>query len=143
VTPVPRRTAKLVWAALLLLPLVFTAVALAVARGAALQHLATPLLWAALGFSAVDVVLSRVLPTRLGERAGTDGRDAMAFSRFLVALALCEAAAFAPLVAYMLTADVRLLAVLAVDLVALAALFPSDGRWRALAAAGAAPRRAH
>jgi hypothetical protein len=72
-----------------------------------------------------------VLPPRLGPARAHD-RDAVAFTRAVVALALCEAAALAPVVAYIITRDPRLLAVLAADVGALVAFYPSALRWGAL-----------
>jgi hypothetical protein len=126
-----RRTARLIWAALLATPFLFLAVATAVSREAYAPGLTQPLFWLAVAASALNVALSRVLPPRLGpDRA--DDRDAVAFTRFLVGLALCDAAAMAPLVAYMITRDARLLAVVALDVVALLLLYPSDPRWQRL-----------
>ncbi len=121
-----RRTATLVWAALLFVPLAFMAVAFTVPLP--VPRMVNPALWLAMGASALNIVLSRVLPPLLGPaRAGN--REAVAFTRMVVALALNEAAAMAPLVAYMVARDPRLLGVLAVDLLALFVLFPSEGRW--------------
>jgi hypothetical protein len=126
-----RRTARLVWAAMLLVPFAFLAVAARVARDHAAPGLAEPLFWLAILASAGNLVLARLLPPRLGPDRARD-RDAVAFQRVLVSLALCEAAALAPVVAYMLASDARLLGVLAADALALLAFFPSDRRWEAL-----------
>jgi len=56
----------------------------------------------------------------------------VAFTRVLVSFALCEAAALAPLVAFMVTRDLRLLALVAVDVLALVLLFPTPARWERL-----------
>jgi hypothetical protein len=137
-----RRTAKAIWAALLATPVLFFAVSAAVSRDAYAPRLAEPIFWLAVAVTAANVALSRVLPPRLGPGRAAD-REAVAFTRVLVGLALCDAAALAPLVAYMVTRDPRLLAVLAVAVVALALLYPSDPRWQRLmpAEAGPAPRR--
>jgi hypothetical protein len=138
-----RRTARVIWVALLATPLLFLGVAAAVSPEAWAPGLAEPLFWLAVAGSALNVALSRLLPPRLGpDRA--DDRDAVAFARVLVGLALCDAAAMAPLVAYMVTRDPRLLAVLALDVVALLLLYPSDPRWQRLLpepAGAPAPRR--
>ena len=81
--------------------------------------------------SAGNLVLARALPPRLGPRRAHD-RDAVAFTRVLVSLALCEAAALAPVVAHVITRDARLLGLLAATAAALVAAYPSDRRWRAL-----------
>ncbi len=133
-----RRTATFVWAALLVVPFVF----LLVSRGTSPlgePGAVEPLFWAAIAASALNVALSRVLPPRLGP-AHARNRDAVAFARMLVSLALGEAAVMAPIVAYALTRDLRLVAVAAADALALALLFPTDRRWDALAPApGGAP----
>jgi hypothetical protein len=125
---VTRRTVTLVWAALLATPFLFAAVAFVHARPPRSPGLVGPVFWLAVAASALNVALSRFLPARLGPRAANDG-DAVAFARLLVAFALCEAAAMAPLVAFMVTRDPRLLAVVAVDVLALALLYPTDRRW--------------
>jgi hypothetical protein len=125
-----RRTATFIWTALLFVPLAFMAVAFTVPQAQA-PRLTVPAFWLAVGASALNVVLSRVLPPQLGPARASD-RDAVAFTRMIVALALSEAAAIAPLVAYMVTRDPRLLGVLALDLLALVVLFPSEGRWASL-----------
>jgi hypothetical protein len=138
------RTARIIWVALLATPLLFLGVAAAVSQEASAPWLAGPLLWIAAAASAVNVALSRILPPRLGP-ARADDREAVAFTRVLVGFALCDAAALAPLVAYMITRDPRLLAVLAADVVALLLLYPSDPRWQRLLpepAGAPAPRRA-
>jgi hypothetical protein len=137
-----RRTARLIWVALLATPFLFMAVVAAVSGEASAPRLAEPLFWLAIGASALNVTLSRTLPPRLGPDRAND-RDAVAFTRLLVGFALCDAAALAPLVAYTITRDPRLLGVVAVDLLALVLLYPSELRWQSLlpGAAGApAPR---
>jgi hypothetical protein len=144
-----RRTATLLWAAMLVVPFAFLGVALTVAHDHAAPALAGPILALAALASAANVVLAWALPPRLGPARARD-RDAVAFTRVLVSLALCEAAALAPVVALVVTNDRRLLALLAAGVAALAALYPSDRRWEALrpqgdaeaeAGAGAAARR--
>jgi hypothetical protein len=139
-----RRTATLIWAALLGTPLLFLGVAAGVSEEAYAPRLAEPLFWLAVAGSALNVALSRVLPPRLGPGRATD-REAVAFTRLLVGLALCDAAAMAPIVAYMITRDPRLLAVLALDVVAYLLLYPSGPRWQRLMpepVGAPAPRRA-
>ncbi|WP_242343105.1 hypothetical protein [Anaeromyxobacter terrae] len=131
-----RRIATLLWAALLVLPLAFLGVAVTRARGANPGGHDALLLWLAVAASAFNVALSRVLPPRL-EALRRGGRDAVTLTRFLVAWALCEAAALCPLVAYLVTRDPRLVVVLVLDLAALAFLYPSDRRWDRLAPTGA------
>jgi hypothetical protein len=98
------------------------------------------LFWLVAGTSVLAILLSRVLPRRIGPRADAGGRDLVAFTRIVVAWSLCEAAALFPLVARMLTHDERMLAFFAMDVAALATLFPGEGRWAALSApAGGGP----
>jgi hypothetical protein len=130
---VTRRTAKLIWAALVAMPLLFAVVASAYARTAESPGVVAAVFWLAVVASAVNVALSRVLPPRLGASPGAEvDVDAVVFTRLLVGFALCDAAALAPLVAYMVTSDVRLLALGALDVLALVLLYPSDLRWEAL-----------
>ncbi len=143
-----RRTAVFVWAALLVVPFAFLGVALTVADVHADPALAGPILALAAAASEANVALAWTLPRLLGPDRAQE-RDAVAFARALVALALGEAAAITPVVAYVLARDGRLLAVLAASVAALAALYPSGRRWEALrplgdgelAAADAAPPR--
>jgi hypothetical protein len=124
-----RRAARLIWAALVATPFLFGAVTFTVAR-APREQLAGPAFWLAAIASAVNVALSRLLPRRLGPRAAAD-RDVVAFSRLLVGFALCDAAAIAPLVAFVVTRDPRLLALAALDVLALILLYPTEQRWQA------------
>ena len=126
-----RRAARLIWAALLVTPFLFGAVAFAFARPPRSPEIVAPVFWLAVAASALNVALSRLLPPRLGPATASDG-EAVAFTRLLVGFALCDAAAMAPLVAFMVTRDPRLLAVFALALLALVLLYPSDPRWEAL-----------
>lgn len=126
-----RRTATFVWAAMLVVPIAFLSVAFTIEPEHEAPGLAGPLLWTAVLVSVANVALAWVLPPRLGPARAHD-RDAVAFTRAVVSLALCEAAALAPVVAYMITRDPRLLAVLAADVGAILAFYPSGLRWDAL-----------
>jgi len=122
-----RHVALLVWSSTLVVPLFFGAVAEAV-RGNAPHLPANGLLfWITLVTSAICIVLSQVAPSRVPPVPA--GREATAFIRLVAGWALCEGAAFFPLVAWIVTDDPRLLGVCAVDLVALVLLFPSEARW--------------
>ena len=137
-----RRTARLIWAALVATPFLFGAVAYGLARAPRVPGMAGPVFWLALAASAVNLALSRWVPPRLGPAAAED-RDAVAFGRLLVGFALCDAAAMAPLLGFILTRDPRLLPLVLVDVLALVLLFPSDARWERLLPAPAsvsAPR---
>ena len=74
---------------------------------------------------AGDLVRSHLLARRAGLRRS-----------FVIASAAVDyvvgTAALAPLVAFMLTRDARLLGLLALDVLALVVLFPSAGRWHEL-----------
>lgn len=138
-----RRVALLVWIAALVLPAAFLPVVWRDAGGGP-ARLADLLLLLAAVASALAVALARFLAPRLGGASGNP--EAVAFTRLLVAWALCEAAAIFPLVAYVVTADGRLLLIFAVDLLALALLWPSDRRFQRLRPApggAAAPRVVH
>jgi hypothetical protein len=126
-----RRTALFVWASMLLVPFAFAGVAFRGARAVVVPELVEPLFWGALLVAAGNVALARALPPRL-HPPRAHGAEAMAFTRVLTSLALCEAGAIAPLVAYMLTNDARLLGVVAASVLALVLLFPTDRRWAAL-----------
>ncbi len=131
-----RRTAVFTWAALLVVPLAFLAVALGIAGVPSAPSLAGPVLALAAAASIANVVLAWTLPPRLGPRAAHE-REAVGFARALVSLALGEAAALAPAVAHIVTHDARLLALFTADVVALAGLYPSRRRWAALLPHGA------
>jgi hypothetical protein len=127
---VTRRAAVLVWGSLLVVPFFFLAVASQFRWGRDPREAAGLLFWLTVLASAFNIALSRFLPQRLGPfRAG---REATAFTRLVVAWALCEAAALFPLVVWIVSGDPRLLGVFVVDLLALLTLFPSDARWESL-----------
>jgi hypothetical protein len=127
---VTRRAATLVWASMLVVPFFFMAMADAARRGDGQRGATAFLFWLTVGTSAALIALSRLLPDRLGPFRS--GSAATAFSRLLVAWALCEAAALFPLVAWIVTGDPRLIGVFGVDLLALVLLYPSDLRWQSL-----------
>jgi hypothetical protein len=127
---VSHRVAVVVWGSMLLVPFFFLAVAAQHRWGHDPREVAGLLFWLTVAASAFNIALSRLLPPRLGPfRAG---REATAFTRLVVAWALCEAAALFPLVVWIVSGDPRLLGVCAVDLVALLTLYPSDARWERL-----------
>jgi hypothetical protein len=127
---VTRGAATAAWGSMVVLPFFFMAVADSARWGAARPETTTPLFWLSVAVSVVAIAASRVLPPRLGPfRAGV---EATAFTRLLVAWALCEAAALFPLVAWIVAGDHRLIGVFGVDVLALVLLFPSDHRWASL-----------
>jgi hypothetical protein len=136
-TAYTRQAALAVWSALLVLPLAFLAVVLAVGGADRVSTSLTPVFfWITIAASVLDLSLAWLLAPRIGG-AGSSDPNAVAFSRLLFAWALGEAAAIFPLVAYLLTGDARLIGVLAVDLLALVLLYPSDDRWASMTPAGA------
>jgi hypothetical protein len=123
---------------MLTLLLLFLGVVLAVEREEAPAPPRDLLLAMAVVTSVLGILLSRVLPPRISARQAGGPPAANAFIRLLVGWALCEGVAVFPLVAHLLAHDDRLLAVFAVDLVALALLYPSPDAWAQLAADRAA-----
>ncbi|BDG03308.1 hypothetical protein [Anaeromyxobacter oryzae] len=135
--PYARRAALVVWSALIVLPLAFLVVVLAVGGVDRASPAVAPLFfWIAIGASVLDLALAWLLAPRVGAKASSDP-EAVAFTRLLFAWALAEAAAIFPLVAYLLTDDARLIGIFGVDLLALVLLFPSDQRWESMRPAGA------
>jgi hypothetical protein len=119
------------WAAMLVVPFAFLAMSRAVASVPSSPELTGLFFWIAVGASAFAVILSRVLPLRLG--VARAGPEATILSRLAVAWALCEAAILFPVLARLLTGDPRLLGVFAVDMIALVLLYPSDAYIQSLA----------
>jgi hypothetical protein len=115
---------------MLVVPFFFLAVAARFRWGEDQRDVAGLLFWLTMAASAFNIALSRILPPRLGPFR--TGREATAFTRLVVAWALCEAAALFPLVVWIVSGDPRLLGVCVVDLVALLTLYPSDARWESL-----------
>jgi membrane protease YdiL (CAAX protease family) len=128
---VTRRVAVVVWAGMLAVPFFFLFMASSARWGQARDDAASFHLWLALLTSAFTIGLSRLLPQRLGP--WRTGREATAFTRLMIGWALCEAGALFPLLAWILAGDPRLIAVFALGLLALVALYPSDARWERLA----------
>ena len=131
-----RGAATAAWGSMVVLPFFFMAVADSARWGAVRAETTTPLFWLTVAVSAVAIAASRLLPPRLGPFHA--GAEATAFTRLLVAWALCEAAALFPMVAWIVAGDLRLIGVLGIDVLALVLLFPSDHRWASLRP-GAAP----
>jgi hypothetical protein len=141
----PRRVAVALWAAMLVLLGLFLALVLALPRPDHVHSWRDASFWLAVGTSVLGIVLSRLLPPRIGVPQARGGRDALAMTRSLVGWALCEGVAIFPLVAHLLQPDGRLLGVFAVDALALVLLFPTPDHWAELAAQpepGAPGRRA-
>jgi hypothetical protein len=125
-----RKAAELVWISTLVVPFFFGAVAESARWGN--DHLPESGLffWITVLVSALCITLAHVIPARI--RPLPSGREATAFIRLACAWALCEGAAFFPLVAWILTDDPRLIGVCGVDLLALVLLYPSEHRWESL-----------
>jgi hypothetical protein len=134
-----RRAAMLVWASTLVVPLFFGAVAEAMRWGSGHLPQRGLYLWMSVLISALCIGLAHLVPARI--RPVPAGREATAFIRLVSGWALCEGAAFLPLLAWILTDDPRLLGVCALDLLALATLFPSEPRWASLLPGEPSPPR--
>jgi hypothetical protein len=135
----PREVAVLIWAAHLALLAIFLGVVLALPPRHDASISPELLLALALATSVLGIACSRLLPPRIGTRQAGGRREVVALTRLIIAWSLCEGVAIFPLVAFLLVRDARLLAVLAVDVVALLSLFPSVERWAALSVGTVTP----
>ena len=136
--PSLRRTAVVIWGALLGGVAVFSAVALAVPLGRPMDpELAAPLLLAALGTAVLSVGLSFWLPRRIRPAGAVATPDQLALTRTVIASALCEGPALFALVGLMITRDASLFLPYALSLGALLAHVPGAGRWQRLGAGAA------
>jgi len=130
-----RRVALALWCGMLAQLALFFAMVLALTRpGPAFAPALAPdrVLGLAAPLGLGGIVLSRLLPARMRESSGRP--ETLGLVRFLVCWGVCDAAAVVPLVAYLLTRDVRLLAVFGAAALALALYYPSPDRWAKLAA---------
>jgi hypothetical protein len=134
-----RKLAELVWLSTLVIPVFFGGMAEAVRWGSGHLPESGLFFWLSVLVSAACIALAHALPARL--RPLPAGREATAFIRLVCGWALCEGAAFLPLLAWILTDDPRLLGVCAVDLLALVTLYPSEARWASLLPGEPAPAR--
>jgi FtsH-binding integral membrane protein len=134
-----RTVARLIWASTLVVPISFAAVASSFRWGTVPSGSSDLFFWISVLASAFCIALARVLPQRI--RHVPAGREATAFIRLVSGWALCEGAALFPLVAWIITDDPRLLGVCAVDLLALALLYPSAARWASLVPGDPTPAR--
>jgi drug/metabolite transporter (DMT)-like permease len=126
-----RRVAVAVWAGIVATPVLFAGVTMAVAPPPAMRspELSGLFLWMAVAVAGLGVAIARVLPPRIRPRE-QGSRDAVAFTRLVVAWAILEGASMFALVAKLVTADPLLLVPWAIALVALVALYPSETRWK-------------
>ncbi len=131
-----RSVAVAVWAGMLLTPLFFAGVTLAIRPRPDMRapELGGMFLWMATAVAGLGIVMSRVLPPRIGPRGQGASRDATAFVRLLVAWAILEGAALFPLVAFLITGEALLFVAVAGVVAAHVSLFPGPDRWRSLAA---------
>jgi hypothetical protein len=129
-----RRRAVLVWGVLLSTPVLFAGVTLATSPPGHMRspELASVFLWMAAAVVGLGVVLSRLLPPHIRTR-DPGSRNAVAFTRLVVAWAILEGSAMFPLVAELVTGDPRLYLVSAVAVAAQVTLFPSEARWKGFA----------
>ncbi|MFT3917392.1 MAG: hypothetical protein QM704_25890 [Anaeromyxobacteraceae bacterium] len=137
-TPEPdaRRTAIILWGALLSGCLAFFGVAAYLRASGAMEHATVPpaLGLLALGLSVALLAASFAVPRRL---APGGPPETVARVRLLVGWALREAAAMLGTTVWLVCGHVPALAAFVIAVAALAATAPTEARWRdALAAAG-------
>jgi hypothetical protein len=129
-----RKVAVVAWGALLATPVLFAGVTVASAppQGMRSPELAGMFLWMSAAVVGLGVALSRLLPPRIREH-DQGPRDAVAFTRLVVAWGILEGAALFPLVAELVTGDPLLYALSAGAMAAQLSLFPSEARWKRFA----------
>jgi hypothetical protein len=129
-----RKVAVVAWGALLATPVLFAGVTIAAAppQGMRSPELAGVFLWMSAAVVGLGVALSRLLPPRIREQ-DQGPRDAVAFTRLVVAWGILEGAALFPLVAKLVTGDPLLYALSAAAVAAQLSLFPSEARWKRFA----------
>ncbi|ABC80326.1 hypothetical protein [Anaeromyxobacter dehalogenans] len=132
-----RRTAVMIWGALVAGPALFLVVALALPlAGEPAPGIAQPLLLVLTGLVLVEVPLSWLWAVR-ARLAGKAGGEAIsveeqARTRLIIAAALCEGAALFAVVVFMVTRDARALPLFAIAFGALLAHYPGDRHWARL-----------
>lgn len=128
-----RRTAYVIWGALLLGPLAFAVIASQVGPGlrAPGEQPLEILAQLSLAFAVASVLGSRVLPRLLRLQPGLPPEQ-VALTRNIIALALCEGAALFGLVAWMITGSEWGVVAAAMGIAGLVSCFPGDARWRSL-----------
>ena len=129
-----RSVALAVWGAMLATPVLFAGVTVAAAppHGMRSPELAGMFLWMSAAVVGLGVALSHLLPRRIRQHEH-GSRDAVAFTRLVLAWALLEGAAMFPLVAELVTGDRLLYLLCAAAVVAQLSLFPSEARWKGFA----------
>lgn len=135
--PSLRRTAVVIWAALVGGVAIFTGVALLVPLGRPVEpELGAVILLVALGMAVLSVGLSFWIPRRMRPSGAVVGPDQLALTRTVIAAALCEGPALFALVGLMISRDPSLLLPYALSLGALLLHFPSAARWERLGRGG-------
>jgi hypothetical protein len=126
-----RSVALAVWGAMLATPVLFAGVTVAAAppHGMRSPELAGMFLWMSAAVVGLGVALSHLLPRRIRQHEH-GSRDAVAFTRLVLAWALLEGAAMFPLVAELVTGDPLLYLLSAAAVAAQLSLFPSEARWK-------------
>jgi len=138
----PRRTAVVVWAAMVagLVLLLGVAAALGPSMQAQTDPDLAETLVAVLGLvSAGSLIASRVVPRWVKAPAGQ--ADQAALARNMIACALCDGGALFAVVVWMLTGSPLALALLLLPLAGLLSCWPGEARWAALGGAAASPPR--
>jgi hypothetical protein len=126
-----RDVAWAIWVSMVAMPILFLGVVLALKEPSHEVHAAPAgvLGLLALATSGLGILLSRVLPKRIPMRQVGGKPHLTALTRLVVSWSLCEAVAIFPLVAYLVTHDVRLVAIFAVDVLVLLLTYPSRARF--------------
>ncbi|ACG71823.1 conserved hypothetical protein [Anaeromyxobacter sp. K] len=132
-----RRTAAMIWGALVAGPALFLVVALALPlAGDPAPGIVQPLLLVLVALVLVEVPLSWLwaVRARLVGKAGGEAINVeeQARTRLIIAAALCEGAALFAVVVFMVTRDLRALALFAIAFAGLISHFPSDRHWARL-----------
>ncbi len=129
-----RRTAYVIWGALLFGVLTFAAVAAFVGPSFRQSGEPAPLFLADLSvaLAVVGVLASRIVPSQMRPRPGAEDPDALAMSRNIVASGLCEGTGLFGVITWMLTGSERSVLAIAIAVAGILACFPSDSRWRSL-----------
>lgn len=129
-----RKVAVVVWGALLSTPVLFAGVTVVAdpPHGMRSPELSGMFLWMSAAVVGIGVALSRLLPPRIRQH-DQGPRDAVAFTRLVVAWGILEGAALFPLVAELVTGDPLLYLLSAVAVAGQISLFPSETRWKGFA----------
>jgi hypothetical protein len=125
--------AAFVWLSMLLAPVLFAGATAAAPSRPEMPQLEGLFRWLAAAVAGLGIVMSRVVPPRIGPRGPGVSREATAFTRLVLAWAILEGAALFPMAARLVTGDPWLFLVLAVVLVALASVYPGERLWASLA----------